>query len=422
MTHIYSEIKKDKQIWKFSMYGFLKDLTFFEPYLLIYLMGFGLNLFQIGLLFAIREAMTYIFEVPSGVFADHYGKKKELLICFTFYIISFILFFIGENMVIITAGMVFYGLGEAFRSGTHKAMIYSYLEQKDWFEYKTFVYGRTRSFSLLGGALSSFMSILFILNLPGTRWIFALSIIPYLLDFWLILTYPDSLDEKRATDWKWKRFLSENIDQIKMIFSHIELSKVLISSALYDGVFKSIKDYIQPLMKAAILTSIGLGLLKYDGLKQVVPDDLIVIFLGVTYGVFNLFSSLVSKHVHRLNHYIDSARLMTYSFDLMAIMILILSFAVRWNAIFMIISVFFILNLMKDARRPLFVDVCGDYMIKEQRATVMSVDSQLKALFVVFLAPALGFVADRFSINTLFLLLGIFVLIVNRFIPVKSKK
>lgn len=420
MSNVYSVIKKDKQIWKFSMYGFLKDLTFFEPYLLIYLMSFGLNLFQIGLLFAVREAMTYIFEVPSGVFADHYGKKKELLICFTFYIISFLFFFIGENMVIITIGMVFYGLGEAFRSGTHKAMIYSYLEQKDWFEYKTFVYGRTRSFSLLGGSISSFISILFILNLPGTRWIFALSIIPYMLDFWLIMTYPDSLDEKRANDWEWRRFLGENISQIKMIFSRIELSKVLVSSALYDGVFKSIKDYIQPLIKAAILASVGLGLLGFEGVKRIEPNDLVVVVLGVTYGVFYLFSSLASKYVHRLNRHVDSARLMTISFDVMAILIFILSFAVKTNDMFLIILLFFILNIMKDARRPLFVDVCGDYMIKEQRATVMSVDSQLKALFVVILAPALGFIADRFSIHSLFLILGIFVLLVNRFIPVKK--
>jgi len=26
--------------------------------------------------------------------------------------------------------MIFFGLGEAFRSGTHKAMIYGYLEEK----------------------------------------------------------------------------------------------------------------------------------------------------------------------------------------------------------------------------------------------------------------------------------------------------
>ena len=45
------EIKKDKQIWKFCAYGFLKNLQFFEPYLFIYLLGKGMNLFDIGILF-----------------------------------------------------------------------------------------------------------------------------------------------------------------------------------------------------------------------------------------------------------------------------------------------------------------------------------------------------------------------------------
>ena len=75
----YVLMKADAQIKKFCLYGFFKNLTFFEPYLLIYLMGLGLSLFEVGLLFAIREAITYVFEVPSGIIADHYGKKKELL-------------------------------------------------------------------------------------------------------------------------------------------------------------------------------------------------------------------------------------------------------------------------------------------------------------------------------------------------------
>ncbi|HAS74709.1 MAG TPA: hypothetical protein DCS67_11255 [Clostridiales bacterium UBA8960] len=421
MTQIHDEIKKDRQIWKFSLYGFLKDLTFFEPYLLIYLMGLGLNLFQIGLLFAVREAITYIFEVPSGVFADHYGKKKELLICFSFYIVSFIFFFIGTHVAIISIGMVFFGLGEAFRSGTHKAMIYTYLEQKSWFAHKTYVYGRTRSFSLLGGSISSFMSILFILNLPSARWIFALSIIPYVLDFMLILSYPDSLDERRAHEWHWKDFLNENVVQVKMIFKHFELSKILVSSSLYDGIFKSIKDYIQPIMKVTILASVGVGLFKSSFMEKMQPDDTIVIVLGMTYGIFYLFSAWVSKNVHKLNRYFDSAKLMTYSFDLMGVFVLALSFAVKSNAIVLIVALFFILNMMKDARRPLFVDVCGDYMVKEQRATVMSVDSQLKALFVVILAPVLGFVADRMSIQVLFLGLAVFIFTINRVIKIEPK-
>ena len=159
MKEVYKRIKRDLLIWKFGFYGLFKNLQFFEPYLLIYLLSMKLCLFQIGLLYSIREIITYIFEIPSGILADHYGKKTELLICFIWYIISFIFFFLGMNFYIISVAMVFYGLGEAFRSGTHKSMIYSYLEQKGWFEHKTFVYGRTRSFSLIGSSISAFISI-----------------------------------------------------------------------------------------------------------------------------------------------------------------------------------------------------------------------------------------------------------------------
>lgn len=38
--------------------------------------------------------------------------------------------FLGNGYGLISVGMLFFGLGEAFRSGTHKAMIYSYLEKK----------------------------------------------------------------------------------------------------------------------------------------------------------------------------------------------------------------------------------------------------------------------------------------------------
>jgi MFS family permease len=179
MEDIYQEIKKDFQVKKFCYYGFLKNLRFFEPYLYIYLLQVvELNLFQIGLLLSIRELTMYIFEIPSGIFADQYGKKNELVLCFIFYIISFFLFYVGSQFLIIIFAMIFFGLGEAFRSGTHKAMIYSYLEQKEWFNYKTFVYGRTRSYSLIGSSIASFIAIFLVIQFPKIKTIFLFSIIP----------------------------------------------------------------------------------------------------------------------------------------------------------------------------------------------------------------------------------------------------
>ncbi len=414
MSQIYDEIKRDKQIWKFCFYGLLKNLKFFEPYLLIYLLCMDLNLFKIGILFSIREVITYIFEVPSGLIADNYGKKKELMMCFAFYMISFVFFFIGESFYILTIAMIFFGLGEAFRSGTHKAMIYSYLEQKGWFQHKTFVYGRTRSFSLLGSAISAFISIIFILNLPSVRWIFLICIIPYIADFLLIWSYPDSLDEARHGKLSLKQFFSLGIAQVKNILFNKKLNRILISSSLYDAIFKSIKDYIQPILKITILATAASQIKGLEG------EDVLKIYLGIIYGVFYIFSSISSRNVYRLNKVVKSDKLLEISFDLMAILLLLLTIAIKIDLTMVVIGIFFILYIFKDGRRPIFVDVCGDHMEKRERATVLSVDSQLKALFTIILAPAFGFIADKYSIGTLFLSIAIFIVIVNRFLRVSK--
>jgi MFS family permease len=166
------------QVFKFEMYGFLKNLMFFEPYLIIYLTISGLSLFEVGLLISIREIVIYIFEIPSGVIADMYGKKIELIMCFVFYIISFFLFFIAPSFWIFALAMMLFGLGDAFRSGTHKAMIMSFLDHNDIAATKTKVYGQTRAMSLIGSMVMSLVAIVFVIYLPEIKYLFLISIIP----------------------------------------------------------------------------------------------------------------------------------------------------------------------------------------------------------------------------------------------------
>jgi MFS family permease len=149
------DIKKDKNIKKFGFYGLLKNLKFFEPFLYIFFLSLGFSYFQIGSLISIREITKNILEVPSGIFADNYGRKKSLQICFVLYIFSFILFYYGSLYSIIALAMILFGIGEAFRSGTHKAIIFLYLDQNNIPEKKTEVYGRTKSYSLIGSAISA---------------------------------------------------------------------------------------------------------------------------------------------------------------------------------------------------------------------------------------------------------------------------
>lgn len=410
---MYIEIKKDVQIKKFCFYGFFKNLKFFEPYLLLYLISLGHTLFTIGSLFAFREIIIYIFEIPSGIIADTIGKKKELLICFSFYIISFVCFFIGSLLFIILA-MLFFGLGEAFRSGTHKAMIISYLEDKNWSDKKTFVYGRTRSFSLLGSALSSLLSILFILNFESMKFIFLVAIIPYILDFILILSYPNSLDEPSYKKIDFSSFKAFSLEQLKSLRNNKPLQQIMISSALFDGIFKTIKDYVQPILLILIMTT---GIISIKGLDD---DSTGKVILGVMYFGFYICSSQASKNLYKLTKKVSANLLYNLAFLLNSIISAFLILSIHFSSIVGIAICFLAFYVVKDARRPLFVELASRHMKKNERATMLSIESQIRSLLMVVIGPLFGFIADTYNIETLFIGLSITFLISH--IIFKNKK
>ena len=409
---VMNAIKKDKQIKKFSAYGFLKNLKFFEPYLVLFLLGNGLNFFQIGILYAIRESITYIFEVPSGFIADYFGRKKELYLCFSFYIISFVFFFMIGPFWIAVIAMSFFGLGEAFRSGTHKAMIYTYLEEKDWQGHKAFVYGRTRSFSLIGSAISSVLAIVLILNVPSSRYIFLASILPYILDLFLIMSYPESLNGERIH--VEGHVLKVMKDHLIGILKQPKLRIILFSSASFEAVFKSIKDYIQPILEMMIVSS-GLVLIS-----TMTPDENLKVILGMSYGIIYVISASAARRAYLLKKIMSSTALLNTFYVLLALCMISLFFIIRLDYYLLIIILYLVLYLLRDMRKPIFVEVCDDYMEKHQRATVLSVESQLRALFTVILAPVIGSIADQFGVSYVMLSIGIILLISFVFLKIKE--
>ncbi len=408
-------IKKEGQIKKFCMYGFFKNLRFFEPYLLIYFAYLGFDLFEIGVLMSIQAGMTYAFEVPSAIVADYFGKKNELMMCFAFYIISFVLLFIGCEFWLVALGMVFFGLGEAFRSGTHKAMILGYLEHRGWYEHKGFVYGRTRSYSLTGSAISAFLSILLVLQFNNLRWIFAVSIVPYILDFILIATYPEYLNERQIRGKKEESFRRTIHNHMKGIIRNVDVMKVITSSATYDGVFKILKDYIQPILSVIIFSA---GFKALDGLDH---DQMLKVILGVVYGFFYLFSAQTSKQMYKVTGRFGENRIYDLLFDLFGGVLILLSFTIKSEQLFVTVVLYFVLYLMKDARRPTFLEVSSNYMKKSERVTVLSMESQLRAVLMMIFGPLFGLVAETFSISFLFLVLGCVLILGNRVLKIGKR-
>ncbi len=407
------------QIFKFEMYGFLKSLMFFEPYLIIYLTISGLTLFQVGLLISIREIIIYIFEIPSGVIADMYGKKAELIMCFMFYIMSFLMFFFATSFGLFAVAMILFGLGEAFRSGTHKSMIMSFIEKNDIGASKTKVYGQTRAMSLIGSMVMSIIAIVFVIWLPEIKYLFLISIIPFLLNMLLIASYPKSLNERRKTNFNLKEFLKQNVESVKYTFKAKNVRKLVIDEGLYQAGYKSIKDYIQPVIIALSITA---GLVAFTNFTE---EENLKIYIGLIYAFIYLISSLASRYSYKVAKNVNHYSFVNIMWFLSGVVALILSFFLN-NLIIIFLS-FILIYVFLNLRKPVMIEEIGNNSDQTKRASVLSIEAQLASILLVIFAPIIGFLADQ-SLRLMFIVVGVMMLSIflfnqiYNFKSVQSKK
>ncbi len=391
-----NELHIKRQLTKFGIYGLLKNLRFFDPILLLYIYKADISITLIGVLFMIREIIVYLFEIPSGIIADRLGKKTELVLCFIFYILSFIFFYIGGEYYIFVIAFMLFGLGEAFRTGTHKAMIVDFMEYHDIKEDKSKIYGKTRSMSMIGSSISSVGYIVIILLVKDLSVLFLIAIVPYIIDLLLILSYPSYLNKRISTTFTFKDLYNDSIGLIVMMFKEHKLRHTLSDSALFNAVFKSIKDYLQYILQALFL-----GVIIFGNLSE---EKNIEIVLGIAYAVIFLISSFASKNSYKLkgSDYNKSLPIAWLFLTIISILMIVLSFN-----IYLVILLFVITYIIQNIRKPIMVEKIGDCSSSDQRASILSVESQLTSIFIIVLAPVLGFLFDQYGFEYPFIIIGL---------------
>jgi len=237
------------------------------------------------------------------------------------------------------------------------------------------------------------------MHLPALRAIFLVAVVPYLADILLILSYPGNLDEERDQHIPSENIFSFSKEVIRTLARNKPLRRTIANSAFFDSVFKTVKDYIQPITLAYLTlpAAWSLAMDKETGTK---------ITLGLLYAVFALFGAMSSRYVHRLVPRYGVAGLANrYSF-LTGLLFFSIALLLGLGSFFPVILFYLFLNILKDSRRPLLVQAIGDLAQKEGRATILSVESQLKSLLTILFAPLFGLLAQAISIPFAFFILG----------------
>jgi len=382
---------------KFRAYGFLKNLRFFDPFLILFFREMGLTFLEIGALFSIREIATNVLEIPTGIIADAYGRRRSMLASFSFYLLSFALFYLFPHFGIFALAMLLFAFGEAFRSGTHKALILEYLHIKRIEDLKVEYYGHTRAASQFGSAIAALIAAGLVFRTGSYRIIFLASIVPYLLELLLMLSYPKELDgvrarlEERGVSRIIKQFRSTAIESLRMLRKG-PLLRGLLSSASFDGIFRSTKDYLQPVLQAQALA--------LPILLSLAGDKRVAIVVGVLYFFIYLGTSYAASHAGMIQQRIHSLPRAANMIYICGILLLIAVGIGMLTRVYVISIIGFLgLYLLQNARRPLLVGYLADLIPRQTMATGLSVESQLRTLITAALAPLIGLMADRLGIG-----------------------
>ncbi len=398
-----AKFKKDIQFYKFSLYGFLKNLRFFDPFIILFFLEQGISYLEIGILFSFREVAINVLEIPTGIFADSFGRRKSMILSFLSYIVSFFVFYFFPGFWTYLFAMLFFSFGEAFRTGTHKAMILKYLEIKGITHLKVEYYGYTRSFSQLGSALSSIIAMILVFYSGSYRIVFLASVVPYVLELFLMISYPKELDgelKKNKTFWDIFRNIKETTKNFFSVFKHPQILKALLNSSAFDGLFKSTKDYLQPVLKTYAL-SLPLFL-------SLSVDKRSAVLVGIVYFFIYLLTSYASKSAPKVrDRFKELRKAINWTFLIGSLMLFISGISLRLKLYLLSVLMFILFYVLKNIRRPLNVGFIGEKIKSNIMASGLSAESQLKTLFSAIFSFLMGFFAQYYGVDIAFISVSI---------------
>jgi hypothetical protein len=319
-----------------------------------------------------------------------------MIASFVAYIASFVAFGFASGLAGLVPAMLLFGVGEAFRTGTHKAMIFDWLKQEGRTSERTAVYGRTRSWSKIGSALSVVIATAFVLATNRFAPLFFLAIVPYVVGIVNFLGYPRALDGTGTTGPRepgsaLARPFRHLRESLATCWSLRPVRRLLADSMGYEGIYKASKDYLQPVLQAAAvpaLASLSIGAALGE------PQRAALLVGPVYVGLF-LLSAVAARHAHRLTARLgDEGRASRLLWLATLGLWLALLPAMRYDVGVAIVVGFVVLSALQNLYRPILLARLDAHVPDAQQATVLSIENQAKSAATMVLAPLLGLAVD----------------------------
>lgn len=372
-------------IWKFYLASILGGFAvFYNGVDTLFFRHFNLSFEQIGFLVSASLTAVLVCEIPTGAFADIYGKKKSIVLGSLFSLAGLAFLAFGSTFTAFTIGFVLLGVGRAFRSGAESALLYDWLSSQD----------RQHEYAMHQSRLqAAFVGIDIISGSVGFL-LFGLNVrIPFIISFAamaLVILVQFTLQEVTKRDISQESAFSIHINQIKEGLRIIYNSRIIIWLVGFTLIYSI----------ANIFFSGTLNLPFLEETKGFTTNQLAIMGL-----IWNTIQTASLFFVNRFERAFGQFR------SILTIVIItpLLFIGLLFSNNFLLSSLFIGVYFSSMSFREVIIDAyLNERISNEYRATVLSIISMLVSSLAIFVLPLLGSIVDQTSLDT-----GLWLLIIG---------
>jgi predicted MFS family arabinose efflux permease len=376
-------MKPNTFIRLFYIFQFFFDFIFIYAVEKLFILSRGMNLTQIGILLFLWSVMSLLFEVPTGILADRWSRRKMLILSGLFFSTCYTIWIFSNSFSIFLLGFMFRTLGATFASGTLQAYLFDYLKSHDLSNDFEKILGKGNALRTLGigtavafGGFFSQISYNFALIASAIS-ILTISVIAFL--------WPEIKPITPTGEENYWHFLRNSIDTVRK--SRV-LLKIVLFSAIVLAIFANLEEFNDVY-------------LKFLGF----PNSII----GLIFAVATIGQSIASFYAHKFkNHAWKVLNIIT----IIGAVVLLLAAFVK-NPL-MAIGILF-LGILLEFSNVLNEGAIQREIEPHQRATVASLNK-----FVMNVLPfqlLFGIIANTYRLQLSYLFFGLAILTYFLFLP-----
>lgn len=355
-------------ILKAYWFKFFRNMHFFGAVMIPFFMLWGkISFTEIMILQAIFTFSVFLFEVPTGVVADWFGRKTSLVFAGIAGIIAPLIYVSYPNFWVFALAEVVWALGSALLSGADSALIYDSLKSVGDEKKSKKIFGRYASFGLAGMLVAAPLGSL-IAQFWGIVMPMLFTSLPMIVALAISFTFKEPKEYKKKKEDSYLKTLRGGI---KYLRGHRTL-RILMIDYIAIGTLAFFMIWVYQLILQSYDVSIG-----WFGFV------LSVIIVGEIIVLNNI------KYIERI--FGGKRKYLNYSAFLVGVLFLVLAFV---NNIYMALVSIFLIGAFGLTRKNLYSSYLNKFIESHNRATVLSVIAMGYSFSMAVIDIILGRIID----------------------------